>query len=386
MHILIIPSWYPTFKGDVSGSFFREQALALKKYNHNVGVIYPQIRSLRDVKGIFTKPYGCHFENDDRLNTLRWYGVNFYPKFPELAKKRWLNCGIKLFKQYIKEFGKPDIIHVHSLLNAGYLAYEINKKYNIPYVITEHSSAFARGLIPDNLIRSLSEVVNNSSKCMAVSKEFCRFLEQNFVGTVWNYIPNIVNNVFLKEKLYSNTGVFELINICFLNKNKKVDLIIRAFAKALMQQPNLKLKIGGDGPERINLENLVQELNISHAVTFLGLLSREEVRFRINKASAFILGSDYETFGVVLVEALALGKPVIATKCGGPESIVNPQVGYLVEKNSVDLMADAIIKLHNNYQEFEPEKIRQYCVDHFSEKVIVNQLNQIYQKIIHVES
>ncbi|MFX5009053.1 glycosyltransferase, partial [Acinetobacter baumannii] len=85
----------------------------------------------------------------------------------------------------------------------------------------------------------------------------------------------------------SNTGVFELINICFLNKNKKVDLIIRAFAKALMQQPNLKLKIGGDGPERINLENLVQELNISHAVTFLGLLSREEVRVRINKASAF---------------------------------------------------------------------------------------------------
>ncbi|MFX9385106.1 glycosyltransferase, partial [Acinetobacter baumannii] len=190
--------------------------------------------------------------------------------------------------------------------------------------------------------------------------------------------------VFLKEKLYSNTGVFELINICFLNKNKKVDLIIRAFAKALMQQPNLKLKIGGDGPERINLENLVQELNISHAVTFLGLLSREEVRVRINKASAFILGSDYETFGVVVVEALALGKPVISTKCGGPESIIQPEVGYLVEKNSIDEMAEAIIDLYNNYDNYQAENIRKYCERSFSEQAVVGQLQNLYLSVIHV--
>ncbi|EHU3348674.1 glycosyltransferase [Acinetobacter baumannii] len=384
MHILILPSWYPNFKGDINGSFFREQALALKENGNKVGVIYPQIRSLRDIKGIFIKPYGCHVENDDGVLTLRWHSVNFFFKFPNLARKQWINCGLRLFKEYIKKNGKPDVIHVHSLLNSGYLAFEIYKKYNIPYVITEHSSAFARGLVPSSVFSSLSNVVAHSSKCIAVSKIFCRFLEQNFVGTVWNYIPNIVNNVFLKEKLYSNTGVFELINICFLNKNKKVDLIIRAFAKALMQQPNLKLKIGGDGPERINLENLVQELNISHAVTFLGLLSREEVRVRINKASAFILGSDYETFGVVVVEALALGKPVISTKCGGPESIIQPEVGYLVEKNSIDEMAEAIINLYNNYDNYQAENIRKYCERSFSEQAVVDQLQNLYLSVIHV--
>ncbi|MFX9385586.1 glycosyltransferase, partial [Acinetobacter baumannii] len=106
-----------------------------------------------------------------------------------------INCGLRLFKEYIKKNGKPDVIHVHSLLNSGYLAFEIYKKYNIPYVITEHSSAFARGLVPSSVFSSLSNVVAYSSKCIAVSKIFCRFLEQNFVGTVWNYIPNIVNNV-----------------------------------------------------------------------------------------------------------------------------------------------------------------------------------------------
>lgn len=385
MHILIIPSWYPTFKGDVSGSFFREQALALKKYNHNVGVIYPQIRSFRDVKGIFTKPYGCYFENDDRLNTLRWYGVNFYPKFPELARKHWLNCGIKLFKQYIKEFGKPDIIHVHSLLNAGYLALQISKEFNIPYIITEHSTAYARNLISKEVLDNLNSVMENAGERLAVSREFSSLLETQTKKT-WSYLPNIVDNSFLEDDENLLLSEFVLINVCLLDKKKRVDVLIQAFAKVLKINPDMKLKIGGDGPERLSLEKLVVDLKISNAVIFLGLLSREQVKEEMKKSSAFVLSSEYETFGVVLVEALALGKPVIATKCGGPESIVNPQVGYLVEKNSVDLMADAIIKLHNNYQEFKPEKVRQYCVEHFSEKVIVNQLNQIYQKIIHVES
>ncbi|TPU94816.1 glycosyltransferase [Acinetobacter baumannii] len=385
MHILILPSWYPQFKGDISGSFFREQALALYKWNHKVGVIYPQIRSLRNIRSIFTQPYGCQFENDNGLLTLYWYGINFFPKLPQLAKKYWINRGLKLFEEYVKKNGKPDIIHVHSLLNAGYLAREINKKYNIPYVVTEHSSAFARGLVPNHLITDLSDVLVNSSKCIAVSKKFCQYLEQTFTGTVWSYIPNIVNDEFLQEIICPRPSDFELINVCFLTKNKKVDLLIHAFAKVLMQKPSLRLKIGGDGPERLYLESLVKELDISHAVTFLGLLSREQVKSEINKASAFILASEYETFGVVVVEALALGKPVVSTKCGGPESIIEPEVGYLVENNSIDAMAAAILKLHDHYSDFKTEDVREYCKNNFSEQAVVNKLNQIYQNLLNIE-
>ncbi|MCU4531099.1 glycosyltransferase [Acinetobacter sp. P1(2023)] len=385
MHILIIPSWYPTFKDDISGSFFREQALALKEYGHRVGVIYPQIRSLRNIKSIFTKPYGCQSENDSGLLTLRWYGINFFPKLPQLARRYWINCGLALFEEYIKKNGKPDILHVHSLLNAGYLAREINKKYSIPYVITEHSSAFARGLVPKHLITNLSDVLTNSSKCIAVSEKFCQLLEQTFIGTVWKYIPNIVNEVFLQEIIYSETLDFELINVCFLTKNKKVDLLIFAFAKALMQEPSLKLKIGGDGPERPYLENLVKELKIAHAVTFLGLLSREQVKSEINKSSAFVVASEYETFSVVIVEALALGKPVVATRCGGPESIIQPEVGYLVENNSIEAMAVAILKLHDNYNNFKAEDVREYCKNNFSGQAVVEKLGQIYKDSLQIE-
>lgn len=381
LHILIIPSWYPHFYGDIGGSFFREQALALHRYGHNVGVIYPQIRSLRDVKGIFIKPYGCQLENDNGLNTLRWHCVNFYPKFPKLAKNYWLKCGMELFRQYIKKFGKPDIIHVHSLLNAGYLALQILKEFNIPYVVTEHSTAYARNLISKEVIDSLDPIIKNCSKRLAVSQEFSNLLEKK-TNISWSYLPNMVDNSFIKDDLFLLQSEFVLINVCLLDKKKRVDVLIRAFAKALKINPDMKLKIGGDGPERLDLEKLVDDLKISNAVTFLGLLSRKKVKEEINKSSAFVLSSEYETFGVVLVEALALGKPVIATKCGGPESIVKPEVGYLVEKNSVDIMANAIIELHNNYKKFDAKNLRKYCVDNFSEFAISGKLTEIYSQIL----
>lgn len=91
------------------------------------------------------------------------------------------------------------------------------------------------------------------------------------------------------------------------------------FARVLEQYPDLLLEIGGDGPEKTKLEELVTKLGINKNIKFLGQLTRDEVKNKMNEeSSAFVLSSEYETFGVVVVEALALGKPVIATKCGGP--------------------------------------------------------------------
>ena len=97
-------------------------------------------------------------------------------------------------------------------------------------------------------------------------------------------------------------------------------------------------------------------------------------------SNAFVLSSEYETFGVVLVEALALGKPVIATKCGGPESIVTPEVGYLISKNSEKEMTDALLKLYQNWNKFNSLQIRQYCLENFSEKAVIGELTKIYHE------
>lgn len=381
MHILIIPSWYPQFSGDIDGSFFREQAIAIRKAGYQVGVIYPQIRSLKNIKSILKKPYGLTVENDEGANTLRWYTANYIPKNKKYNKSHWIKIALKLFDTYVEQFGKPDIIHVHSMLYAGYVAQIIKTKYGIPYVVTEHSTAFARSLIPLDEISSLKQVVSNAKVCIAVSEEFSSLLNKLFETQKWTYIPNIVSDEFISfEQTLDAEEYFTFINVCFLEKKKRVDLLISSFAKAFKDNRKVRLKIGGDGILMSELKILAKELGVESQVVFLGKLSRQQVKEEMALSNAFVLSSEYETFGVVLVEALALGKPVIATKCGGPESIVTPEVGYLISKNSEKEMTDALLKLYQNWNKFNSLQIRQYCLENFTEKAVIGKLTKIYHE------
>lgn len=383
MHILVIPSWYPTYAGDVGGSFFREQSLALAKRGYQVGVIYPQIRSLKDVRGVINKPYGLIIEDDNSLATYRWHGVNFFPRMPCISQKLWISKGLNAFGVYIEDHGMPDIIHAHSLLNGGVLANAISHKYDIPYVVTEHSSAFARGLIKKTDIKRLLPVVKEASLCLGVSQEFSNYLNIIFSLNKWKYLPNIVSNSFLKTPLLpSNLEHFTFLNICLLDKKKRVDLLIKAFARFTGKYRDVILRIGGDGPEREKLEALVKELQIEDRVYFLGMLSRENVLKEMQKANIFVLSSDFETFGVVLVEALALGKPVISTRSGGPESIITPEVGYLVERDDVTQLAETMEKMYLERDAWDSKKIRAYCEKNFSEEAVVQRLSALYKKVI----
>lgn len=380
LHILVIPSWYPSHNDSISGSFFREQALALHKTGYQVGVIYPQIRSLKDIRGVFSKAYGVEIFNDCGLNTYKWHQVNYFPRIHKYLKYIWVFLGLKLFDRYVSSFGLPDIIHVHSIKPAGYLALAIQKKYKIPYVITEHSSAFARGLVSPQQIVQMHEVVDKASYNIAVSNKFASLLNKTFDTERWRFLPNIVNDSYLNHEVIKiPSDGFNFICICSLTKNKAVDVLIEAFSIIHTEICDMTLSIGGDGPEKDNLINLVKKLNLDDKVTFLGQLSRDEVKFAILESSAFILPSKYETFGVVLIEALALGKPVIATKCGGPESIVTEDVGVLVDIDDAINLSIEMKKMYLNYSNYNSNKIKLYTRRNFSEEAVVNKLSRIYE-------
>jgi len=216
-----------------------------------------------------------------------------------------------------------------------------------------------------------------------VSNELKVLLTDRFKGGDWSYVPNIVREDFITDKINQKEDqVFDFINICYLTKKKKVDLLIKAFAKAFKSNATVKLKIGGYGEEKASLVELAKTLNVEEQVVFLGLLTREQVKEEISSADAFVLSSEYETFGVVLIEALALGKPVVATKCGGPESIVTPEVGYLVENNSEEGLSKAMLELIANKNKFNPEDIRTYCLDNFSENAVVARLGKVYASVL----
>ena len=102
----------------------------------------------------------------------------------------------------------------------------------------------------------------------------------------------------------------------------------------------------------------------------------------MNKCHAFVLPSRYETFGVVYIEALASGKPVIGTFNGGAEDIVTKDVGILVEVDNIKDLSDAMDYIRKNNKEYEADKLRKYCTEKFSSNVIVKKIINVYEEVI----
>lgn len=208
MHVAVIPSWYPKTETDVDGIFFRLQAQALQRKGLKVGVIAPMFRYLRvHTKSIFTGPYGIRKHNQGGLNTYAYDSMYFFPRFPviDLDRIRWVRAGMKAFARYVRENGRPDIVHAHSMNYAGILAYEIYKTYGIPYVITEHSSTITRNLIRPHQWPIMRLAAEHSAARFAVSRDFSRLLKEKY-GLEWEYLPNVLGDNFARDFTFSDKG------------------------------------------------------------------------------------------------------------------------------------------------------------------------------------
>jgi L-malate glycosyltransferase len=144
------------------------------------------------------------------------------------------------------------------------------------------------------------------------------------------------------------------------------------------------LKIGGDGALRTALEDLVSNLGVREQVHFLGRLGRQQVLAEMQAADAFVMASHYETFCVVLIEALSCGLPVVGTACGGPECIIHEQNGILVPPRNVPAMAAAVSFMRRNAHQYDRAGIRRDCVERFGQKSLSDRLARLYGKMLNV--
>lgn len=390
MHILILPSWYPKDQRDIGGSFFREQAIALAKSGCQVGVIASALRSLRNPKSALIGPFGLSIENDCGVITFRNHGVDWLSKFFTANVMRLRSWGFEFFEHYRKCYGMPDIIHVHSMLSAGLLARDLSVRFNIPYVVTEHSSAFARGSLSAEKLRLAGVVANHAAARFAVSTPFASLLYSALgdEGCAWEVLPNIIEPRFFSAGPHVATAAcrrndrFVFLTVSYLKPQKRIDLLVSSFAHAFKGRNDVVLRIGGDGPERSALEAQVESLGLTRQVVFLGGLERDHVVREMTFCDAFVLSSQYETFGVVLAEALACGKPIVSTRCGGPQDIVTAADGILVPVDNVDALADAMQEIFRNIEAYDAKGISERAYKRFSEAAVVEQLKYAYRKVI----
>lgn len=383
MHVLFIPSWYPAHPDDPFGSFFREQALAMLDAGCTVGVVAPRLVSLASPLKSLSVAGRTHFEFDEGLPTYRRASVNWTPRLWRANARRIAASGWKLYQNYREEHGRPDIVHVHSTIMGGAAAKTIWERDGVPFLVSEHSSAYARKKIPSVGIRIASAIAREAAARFAVSKPFARLLDEELSENFgWQVMPNIVQKDFFNEDIShkGNWPLHNFLHVSFLDPNKNVKLILDAFAIVASETADCRLTIGGGGPQRSELIEHARSIGIDSMVEFVGNLSRENVRRQMLAADSFLLSSDFESFGVVLIEALAMGLPLVATRCGGPEDIVTVERGILVPKDDVRAYAEAMRHIVESKGRYDPQKLRETCAAEYGPDAISARWMEIYRE------
>ena len=377
MNILVIPSWYSTNKNPTSGSFFREQAHAISKKGNKVIIAFVEVILLSD-KSIKSK---LEVIDDNGIKTYRIIQGKI-PKTGNVGTAIAFRQGLrKIYRKIIKE-EKIDIVHLHSCIWGGLGGTFIAKKLNVPLVITEHSSYYGRFNVSFLERQIIKYSFKNADKVIAVSNYLKEFITK-YCNENIDIVPNMVDcNEFLycKAKNKINSDKFTFLSLCYLKKNKGVDILIKAFSKYFKGE-NVELIVAGDGPEKNFLEELANKLEISNQITFKGALLREEVKCEMRNCNAFVLPSRFETFGVVLIEALASGKPIISTRNGGGNDIVNDINGLLVNIDDIDELGEKMFYMYKKYNKYDSYLIRENCINKYSEEKVIQKLLNIYKEI-----
>ncbi|MEQ9558383.1 MAG: glycosyltransferase [Rhodospirillales bacterium] len=389
MHVLLIPSWYAHLRSAGGGSFFRDQAQALAAAGHKVGLIYPKLWGLRDYRtGPLPDMNHIRAEDDGAVRVWRIDTLHRLPRLPFRDACKFTAAGMRLFDAYVAAEGRPDILHAHAALYGGVLARRAAARSGIPFVLTEHSTDFAQGKYRWWQKRLVAGVLGAAGARLAVSPQLRDILLDQYAvqADPTTVVPNILTPAFeaAAPETKSPGGPFVFLCVARISAEKNQEGLIRAFAQAFPPGgpgPDVELHFIGSG-DGGPLARLAGQLGIEGRVKVVGVLPAADVRRAMAAADAVVLPSFVETFGVVVIEALSQGVPVVATICGGPEGILTPDSGILVPPGDDGAMADALRDMHGRAASFDRARLRRDCLEIYGHKAVVRQLESIYARVL----
>ena len=380
----MLPSFYQTRENPYNGLFFRDWAQALQRAGVRVGVAYVEGRSLRNlsVGALRTTRFQLTAGVEDGLPTMRMHGWNTLAQWTA-GGLIWAHLAQRVIHEYMTRYGRPDLVAAQSATWAGQAAWRANRTWDLPYVITEVNTGFGTGRIRGWEAAVSQRAFSKAEAVVAISQNLRRRLIDLGGARRVEMIPCTVDELFWTPAREPRSQTpFTFYAQAHLTPRKGFDILIRAFARQFRGDSGVRLVIGGDGAIRRDLEALVDSAAVRSQVTFLGSVPRDAVREAMRAANCFVLPSLAENFGVVLIEALATGLPVISTRCGGPEDFVHDRVGILLEPGDEDGLADALSTVRSATV-FDPEAVRSYAIGRFGYAVVGPQLRDLYCAVLN---
>lgn len=373
--ILHLPRWYPA-KDLQNGVFIQKHARAAALQN--------------EVIVLFAEPAGKTAIEQRQTGNLKEVFVRYQAAGSRLLNLiRYVQAVFQGWSRIRQSGFVPDICHVHMLNRPVLLALWLKWRFRIPYVITEHWSGYLTGEYnrKNALQKSFTRfAVRNSAMVITVSEVLKAGMMRCGLHADYRIVPNVADVLPEAWRQPPAADRFRFLIVADLkDKIKNISGAIRAFSEVNKKMPDTELIIIGDGTDRNALQKLVAELFAETQpvpVKFLGEKPNEEVLKIIPSAHALLVSSRTETFSVVTLEAIFSGRPVIATRCGGPEQFINEQNGILIEKDQDAELKDAMLQMINCYTRYPPEKVKSSIANDYSMEKISERLSALYNEVI----
>lgn len=281
------------------------------------------------------------------------------------------------FEQIIRDF-KPDIIHFNFYNSLGVFLFLLFKHiFHVPSLLTNHCAPLDN---PKSVLQ-IERLFSSVDQICCVSKWASQKLETHLPQ--FKAKSRLIYNGLSMPDIPPSALPFSppvLLLLGRLSQEKGFDTAIRAFSHL----KNAKLIVAGDGPERKKLETLIYELKLTTSVQLIGEVTRAEVPFLINRATLVVIPSHFESFGLVALEAMQMGRPVIASNVGGlPEIVSDGETGLLVPPKDPIALSQAMQTLLA-----QPEKMVEMGMHgrkkamQFSLRKNVTQYEELYRELV----
>lgn len=345
MHVVMIPSWYPEDARDFNGSFFPEQAEALMTEGHRVGVLAVRGTPLYQPRVLASRPRGVRSSSERGIEVLRRDIAVPLPWLHSVNQKVWNSAWSDLLQRYIERHGRPDVLHAHAMFPGGIAAHAMSERFGIPFLVTEHRPSSIERLSEPGMRALAESAARASGSLIAVARGFVPDLNEAYGlegDRGWRYLPGLLSPQF--ENLVPRpipAPPFTVGHVSHQDPGKRVPMLIGAFADAFSRGDE-RLRIAGDSPHRVHLEQVARDEGVADRVDFVGAVSREHIADEFARYHVFVLPSVAEAFGTVLWEAMASGVPLLATETWAGRNAITDENGITVPIDDREALAEGL--------------------------------------------
>lgn len=384
MKILWLVSWYPSALHPFDGDFIQRHAQAAALFTE-VEVLHV----VKDSKGIETQTIKETVHVNEKLTERIIYYKPFKTSIQIvdrlLSHLQYKKICRAALKNYVVKQGKPPFIHVHIAMKAGLNALWLKRKYNVPYILTEHWGGYLPTAAPNindyNFIYKYywEKIITNAMASTYVSDFLKNHLMHVYKVDNCVLIPNVVNTDIFYPSPKLPYDKIRFVHVSIMTYQKNTEAILAAMA---LLKNDFAFELYLYGPINSSLQRLIIKLGLQHEVIVKGEVAQPILAKLIQQSDALILYSRFETFGCVIIEANACGVPVIVSDLTVFHEIVNEGVnGFFVEGENQIALAEKLKQFILQKNTFDKMAIASHAAEKYNYKKIGQQFADLYMKL-----